>query len=85
MLVSFANRTLAQSPEMGALPQLYAALAEDVRGGDVIGPSGFMEMSGYPCKVGSSLRSRDEELARRLWTVSSELTDVHFPFSGDGS
>ncbi len=85
MLVSFANRTLAQSPEMGSLPQLYAALAEDVRGGDVIGPAGFMEMSGYPCKVGSSLRSRDEELAKRLWAVSSELTGVRFPFSGERS
>ena len=36
---------------MGALPTLYAAVGPDVEGGDYFGPSGFMEMKGYPKKV----------------------------------
>jgi len=82
LLVSLANRTMAQSPEAGALPQLYAALSDDVESGDFIGPSGFLEMGGYPVRVGSSLRSRDENLARRLWTVSTELTGVRYSLFG---
>ena len=36
---------------MGALPTLYAATADDVRGGDYFGPGGFAEMWGPPRKV----------------------------------
>ena len=38
--MSAANRVLAQSAAMGALPEVYAATSLAVRGGDYIGPEG---------------------------------------------
>jgi len=61
---------------MGALPQLRAATAADVRGGDYYGPDRFFEQRGHPVKVQSNSASHDEEVAGRLWTVSEELTGV---------
>jgi hypothetical protein len=61
---------------MGALPTLYAALGPDVTGTDFFGPSGFMEMKGYPKKVESIKRSHDREIAKKLWQVSEQLTGV---------
>uniref|UniRef100_A0A5Q5CBF2 Short-chain dehydrogenase/reductase SDR n=1 Tax=Mycobacterium sp. (strain JLS) TaxID=164757 RepID=A0A5Q5CBF2_MYCSJ len=70
---------LTQSPTMGALPTLRAATDPTVRGGQYFGPSGLGEIRGYPELVTSSAQSRDVDLARRLWTVSEELTGVAFP------
>ena len=73
-----ANRFVAQDAAMGALPQVYAAVAPGVRGGDYFGPSGAMEMTGPPTRVSSSAKSRDEALARRLWEVSEDCTGVRY-------
>jgi NAD(P)-dependent dehydrogenase (short-subunit alcohol dehydrogenase family) len=70
---------LFQSPAMGALPTLRAATDPAVRGGQYYGPDGFLEQRGHPKLVQSSAQSHDEELQRRLWTVSEELTGVSFP------
>ncbi len=77
-MTQVANRLFSQSAAMGALPTLYAATSPDVRGGDYIGPNGFMENWGHPKKVGSSVRSRDEAAAAQLWEVSESLTAVHY-------
>jgi NAD(P)-dependent dehydrogenase (short-subunit alcohol dehydrogenase family) len=69
---------LSQTAAMGALPTLYAATALDVHGGDYVGPGGFLELHGHPKKVKSSARSHDEAVARRLWAVSEELTQVRY-------
>jgi NAD(P)-dependent dehydrogenase (short-subunit alcohol dehydrogenase family) len=74
--MTVANRVLAQSAAMGALPILYAATAEAVNGCDYIGPTSWGGMRGYPGKVRSSARSYDVALARRLWQVSEDLTAV---------
>jgi NAD(P)-dependent dehydrogenase (short-subunit alcohol dehydrogenase family) len=68
----------AQSPEMGALPLLYAATAPGVEGGSCIGPDGFMQRTGHPTPVRSSRRSRDVALAAELWERSELLTGVHY-------
>jgi hypothetical protein len=47
-------------------------------GGQYYGPEGFAEQRGHPKVVQSSAQSHDEELQRRLWTVSEELTGVSF-------
>ena len=77
-LARFLNRFLAQEPSMGALPTLMAATVPYVKGGEYFGPSGFMEMRGYPQQVPSNDRSQDKEVAARLWTVSEALTGVHY-------
>jgi NAD(P)-dependent dehydrogenase (short-subunit alcohol dehydrogenase family) len=72
------GQVFAQPPAMGALPSLYAATSPEARGGDYIGPNGFMEFRGYPQKARSSRESRDEAVARNLWAVSEELTGVEY-------
>jgi NAD(P)-dependent dehydrogenase (short-subunit alcohol dehydrogenase family) len=70
---------LFQSPAMGALPTLRAATDPAVQGGQYYGPDGLGEQRGHPRLVQSSTQSHDEDLQRRLWTVSEELTGVSFP------
>jgi NAD(P)-dependent dehydrogenase (short-subunit alcohol dehydrogenase family) len=70
---------LFQSPHMGALSTLRAATDPSVRGGQYYGPGGFAEQRGYPICVQSSAQSHDEEVQRRLWMVSEELTGVTYP------
>jgi NAD(P)-dependent dehydrogenase (short-subunit alcohol dehydrogenase family) len=74
------NRLLAQDEDGGALPTLYAAVA-DVPGNSFAGPGGFMEQRGAPKLVGRSKAARDANTARRLWDVSEELTSVRFPLT----
>jgi NAD(P)-dependent dehydrogenase (short-subunit alcohol dehydrogenase family) len=74
---SIGNRLFAQDEDGGALPTLYAAVA-DVPGNSFAGPGGFMEQRGAPKLVGRSAAARDAEVAHRLWEVSEELTGVRF-------
>ena len=80
-LMAIANRLMAQSAAMGALPEIYAATSPQVRGGDFIGPDGLLEQRGFPVKVKSNARSRDEAAATRLWAVSEQLTGVGYAFN----
>jgi len=76
--MNLMSRLFAQAQPIGALPSLYAATDDNVRGGDYIGPSGLAEIGGNPEKVTSSARSHDMAVAQRLWTVSEKLTNVAF-------
>jgi NAD(P)-dependent dehydrogenase (short-subunit alcohol dehydrogenase family) len=78
LVMVVTNRLLAQSVQMGVLPQLYAATNPAVEGGQYIGPDGIAEQRGHPKLAGSSGAARDEAAARRLWEVSEELTGVSF-------
>ncbi|MEV4115867.1 oxidoreductase [Nonomuraea sp. NPDC049695] len=57
-----------KSAAAGALPTLYAATSPDIRGGEFVAPKFKI--------VTPSAAARSEELARRLWDVSAELTGV---------
>ena len=69
---------LAQSEEDGALPTLYAAVA-DLPGGSYAGPGGLLQGRGAPKLVGRSKAARDAATARRLWLISEDLTGARFP------
>ena len=69
----------AQSAAMGALPQLRAATAPDVKGGEFYGPRFFMR--GYPVRARAVKRAYDLDVASRLWQVSEELTGVSYAFT----
>ncbi|MEV2223141.1 oxidoreductase [Nocardia vinacea] len=73
------NRLLAQSAEMGALPEIYAA-TEQVEPGAFYGPDGWGGMRGYPGLSGSTAASKDEQVARGLWELSEKLTGVTYTF-----
>ncbi|MEJ2871424.1 oxidoreductase [Actinomycetospora sp. OC33-EN08] len=70
------NRVVAQGPEMGALPELYAATVPDLPGGVYIGPDGPAESWGHPIPVGSSAASHDREVQKALLRACEELTGV---------
>ncbi|MGH3875664.1 MAG: oxidoreductase [Actinophytocola sp.] len=78
--MAIGNRIVAQSATMGALPTLYAAVA-DVPNGSFAGPGGLFEQYGHPKVVGSSKASRDTSVARQLWERSASLTGVEYRFS----
>jgi NAD(P)-dependent dehydrogenase (short-subunit alcohol dehydrogenase family) len=80
VISAIGNRVIAQDDKGGALPTLYAAVA-DVPGNSYAGPSGFMEIRGAPKLVGRSGAASDMETARRLWDVSEQLTGVSFPLT----
>ena len=72
------NRLFSQSAAMGALPTLYAACADEVDGGDYIGPDGLGEAWGHPKKVSPTGRARRREDQARLWELSEQATGVRF-------
>jgi NAD(P)-dependent dehydrogenase (short-subunit alcohol dehydrogenase family) len=72
------ERLLLQSSAMGALPTLRAAVDPAARGGEYYGPGGFNEQTGHPIRVDSSRRSKDADVAKRLWRLSEELTGVTY-------
>jgi NAD(P)-dependent dehydrogenase (short-subunit alcohol dehydrogenase family) len=80
-MLRLANRLLAQTAAMGALPSSYAATSPEAHGGDYIGPDGLFGQRGYPKKVKSSAASYDKAAAARLWQVSEELTGVSYRFA----
>jgi NAD(P)-dependent dehydrogenase (short-subunit alcohol dehydrogenase family) len=79
-VMAVGNRLVAQSAEMGALPTLYAAIAE-VEPGGFYGPLGLGGARGYPGPSDSSAASRDEVTARRLWDLSEQLTKITYTFA----
>jgi hypothetical protein len=64
---------------MGALPTLFAATAPGLPGNSYIGPDGFMEQRGHPRLVDRSAAAKNSADGRRLWSLSEELTGVHYP------
>ncbi len=72
-----ANRLLAQPAEMGALPQLFAAVDPGAIAGGYYGPDGPGEQRGHPRLVGSSAASLRTEEWVRLWERSEAMTGLH--------
>lgn len=71
-------KSFAQHPSMGALPQIRACTDPRVAGNDYFGPDGFREMKGYPVRVDSNARSRNEKDAKKLWEISERITGVKY-------
>lgn len=69
---------ISQSAQMGALPQLYAATAPYIYGGELVGPAGLGGMRGYPHIERKARREYDRALATRLWDASVKLTGVDY-------
>jgi NAD(P)-dependent dehydrogenase (short-subunit alcohol dehydrogenase family) len=65
----------AQDADHGALPVLLAAVA-DVPGDSFAGPRHLAHMRGGAELISRSAAAQDPALARRLWTVSEQLTGV---------
>jgi NAD(P)-dependent dehydrogenase (short-subunit alcohol dehydrogenase family) len=57
---------------------IRAASADDVRGGEYYGPSGFLELSGRPGKARINPIAANPELGSRLWAMSETLTGIRY-------
>ncbi|MGA8547409.1 MAG: oxidoreductase [Mycobacterium sp.] len=69
------TKGFAQSAQMGALSEICAATGP-VEPGGYYGPK---RLRGYPRRVQSGAKSRDPEMAARLWELSEKLTGVNYP------
>ena len=78
-LTAVANKVIAQSPQMGALPTLFAATMPGLPGNSYVGPGGLGEMRGHPKLVDRSQAAKDPMQARLLWDASEDLTGVRYP------
>lgn len=67
-----------QSPEMGALPTLYAATTPDLAGGTFVSPAGTAGLRGHPVPSSSSRRSRDRVTAAALWERCTEMAAYRY-------
>lgn len=67
---------IAQDVRMGALPQLQAATAPDVNGGDYFGPRGPGGLRGHPVRVRPLRSALDPALGTGLWDLTAKLTGV---------
>jgi NAD(P)-dependent dehydrogenase (short-subunit alcohol dehydrogenase family) len=79
-MMKAGNMLFAQSAEMGALPTLYAA-TQDIPGDSFVGPDGLGEQRGHPHLVSRSGAANTADTAKKLWTLSEELTGVSFPLT----
>lgn len=67
---------LAQTAEQGAQSQVFAAVKEDLKGGEFVGPN--LELWGKPKLISGSKHSRDLETSQKLWELTEELTGEKF-------
>ena len=78
ILMATMKPFLSQDAAQGALPTLYAAVAEKAVAGGYYGPDGIAELTGYPTAVPVPKRALDGSVAKRLWIESERLTRVKF-------
>jgi NAD(P)-dependent dehydrogenase (short-subunit alcohol dehydrogenase family) len=75
--MAVADRTVAQSVTMGTLPQLYAATAPEVRGGEYYGPHSLIgQTRGYPTRVPVPRAALRRDVPAGLWDLTIRLTGV---------
>lgn len=65
-------------PWQGALPSLYAAVADGVLGGDFYSPDGPGGYRGYPAKLAIEPHGLDGEVARKLWELAEDVTGIAY-------
>ncbi len=76
VFVGIGDALLGQNVRTGVLPQVYAATAPDVHGGEYFGPDGILELRGHPRRTDIPGSGRDTVTAAGLWELSAELTKV---------
>ena len=69
------TKGFAQSAQMGARSEIYAATGP-VEPGGYYGPK---RLRGHPRRVDSNAKSHDRETAAKLWALSEQLTGVKYP------
>ena len=71
-------RPFLNTAAQGAWPTLMGATWPDAEPNMYFGPSGIGQVKGPAKIVQGNAKSQDPELARKLWEVSEELTNVRY-------
>ncbi|MDY6918711.1 MAG: oxidoreductase [Pseudomonadota bacterium] len=79
MLAIFGPLILQPTAD-GALPTLYAALDNDLKGGEAVGPAGRKQTRGAPVVVPVNEQAQDAAARSRLWSLSEELCGISYVF-----
>ncbi len=77
-MISAVGLLATQSVEQGAQPQLRAATAPGVRGGQFFGPARLWETRGPVTEARISREAVDPAVGERLWAVAEDLTGVSY-------
>jgi len=77
-LMRWYLRPFMHSIEAGIQPALRACLDRSVKGGDIIGPDGWMEFKGRPVRVHPHRKGKDMHLAGMVWELSERMTGIEF-------
>ena len=78
ILIKTMKPFLSQDAAHGALPMLYAAVADEAVAGGYYGPDGIAELKGYPTAVPIPKSALNHAVATRLWLESERLIGVKF-------
>jgi NAD(P)-dependent dehydrogenase (short-subunit alcohol dehydrogenase family) len=76
---SLLMKRFSQDAAMGCLPGVRASTDPTAKSGEYYGPSGWMQLKGYPVVVVSSKRSHRKEMQKQLWKVSELRTNITYP------
>ena len=71
-----SNKLMAQSPSLGALPEVLAVAGNEARNGAYYGPTRFGDTRGPVGESRISDAARDEAAAARLWALSEDLLGI---------
>jgi NAD(P)-dependent dehydrogenase (short-subunit alcohol dehydrogenase family) len=77
-VMPFVLPVIMQSSAAGANPSLWAATYGEP--GDYVGPTRLQESRGRLGHAKLSKHARNDDLARRLWTISEQQTSVSYDF-----
>lgn len=66
-------------PWQGALPSLFAAVSENVKGGSLYGPDQDGGYRGYPAEAVITENALDKSVAERLWNFAEQVTGISYP------
>ncbi|WP_246854298.1 SDR family NAD(P)-dependent oxidoreductase [Naasia sp. SYSU D00057] len=76
--VGLPRRAVGQDFAAGAAPLVTAATDPALRGGELIGPAGLGHTAGRPVVIKPPRIKNEEQVAKRLWRLSGQLTRVRW-------
>lgn len=78
LTMGLSNKLFAQSPQMGALPSLFALTSGEVKPGGYYGPTGMAEARGFPGAATIANKAKRRDIAAALWSLSEKMTGVSY-------
>jgi len=78
LMGTIMNALMAQKVKMGVLPTLMAATADNIKGGEYIGPMKMGNYRGYPGKNTLPDAANDADQRQNLWQTTEKILGLSF-------